>query len=617
MLDEQYASSVEWRGKEHYLTAQILGYRGIVRSETGGGAAGLADLRSAVELLMARQDDAYEDQPPRDRRRFNLILDAYLAALSEAAAAPPHGLDPVAEAFRLADALRSRKIQAAITASAVRSAADTPELAALIRKLQDLGSEEDALMKILYNMTLLSPEKQLPKVMADMRKRLDAIKPERSILANEVRERFPAYADLVRPRSATIADIQATLRPGESFLSVLPTMKRTLVWAIPKEGKPAFAAVPLSGEAIDRMVARLRKALDVGDIQLDKMPEFDLATAHRLYQELLAPVAVGWQGAEYLFVSAGGSLSQLPFAVLPTAPASLVRNKQKFAEYRKVQWLVRKLAITQLPSGSALITLRQMKPGNSGRSSFVGFGDPNFGVAEGAKVAMTRQRNLAVTRAIGKDIEEQGKLDWIEYRQLPPLPDTREEILAVAEVLGADTGKDVFLGERASKQNLRSVDLAQKRIVAFATHGLLPGDFPGLDQPALALASTGSAEEGLLRLDEILRLKLDADWVLLSACNTAAGDGEGAEALSGLGRGFFYAGARALLATHWPVETVSAKELVKGIFLRYADGARLTRAESLRRAMLALIDEVAAPNHAYAHPMYWAPYAVIGDGGIH
>jgi CHAT domain-containing protein len=155
--------------------------------------------------------------------------------------------------------------------------------------------------------------------------------------------------------------------------------------------------------------------------------------------------------------------------------------------------------------------------------------------------------------------------------------------------------------------------------VAFATHGLIPGDFPDLEQPALALAApTGNAEEGLLTLGDILALKLDADWVVLSACNTAAGDGAGAEAISGLGRGFFYAGSRALLVTHWPVETNSARQLVTTLFERYAGNPSLSRAEALRQASLAVMESQGRDGvtaFSYAHPLFWAPYALVGDGG--
>ena len=167
-------------------------------------------------------------------------------------------------------------------------------------------------------------------------------------------------------------------------------------------------------------------------------------------------------------------------------------------------------------------------------------------------------------------------------------------------------------------------DLSRYRILAFATHGLVPGELNGLAQPALALTAPDVADidgDGLLTMSEILGLKLDADWVVLSACNTGSSAGAGAEAASGLGRAFFYAGSRALLVTNWSVQSASARELVTDIFRRQAADARLSRAEALRQSMLALMDGPglvdAAGNtlFSYAHPLFWAPFSIIGEGG--
>ena len=151
----------------------------------------------------------------------------------------------------------------------------------------------------------------------------------------------------------------------------------------------------------------------------------------------------------------------------------------------------------------------------------------------------------------------------------------------------------------------------------------MPGDLNGLLQPALAFSSpkvSGGGEDGLLTMGEILGLKLNADWVVLSACNTGSGEGAGAEAVSGLGRAFFYAGTRALLVSNWPVETTSARALTTDLFRRQAGDAALTRAEALRRAMDGLIDgpglvEAGKTVFSYAHPLFWAPFSLIGDGG--
>ena len=189
----------------------------------------------------------------------------------------------------------------------------------------------------------------------------------------------------------------------------------------------------------------------------------------------------------------------------------------------------------------------------------------------------------------------------------------------------ADPARVLNLGKDANEKNVKTTDLSRFRIIAFATHGLVPGELDGLTQPALALTAPAVADsdgDGLLTMEEILSLKLDADWVVLSACNTAAGTAAGAEAASGLGRAFFYAGTRALLLTNWSVHSESARELITDLFRRQAEDPKLPRGEALRQAMMALMD---GPGYTgadgkteftYAHPLFWAPYSVVGDGGV-
>jgi CHAT domain-containing protein len=157
--------------------------------------------------------------------------------------------------------------------------------------------------------------------------------------------------------------------------------------------------------------------------------------------------------------------------------------------------------------------------------------------------------------------------------------------------------------------------LRDYRVLHFATHGALAGEATGSTEPGLLLtppAQGSEADDGYLSASEIARLKLDADWVILSACNTAAGEARGAEALSGLARAFFYAGARALLVSHWYVNSDATVALIKGAFEQLKAAPKFGRAEALRRSMLALIDK--GPER-FAHPAAWAPFVVVGEGG--
>jgi CHAT domain-containing protein len=198
-----------------------------------------------------------------------------------------------------------------------------------------------------------------------------------------------------------------------------------------------------------------------------------------------------------------------------------------------------------------------------------------------------------------------------DYGSMAALPETRDEILAIAKALGADPAKDVRFGAQATRAAAMTTNLSDRRVIAFATHGLRPGDLPGLSRPALAMAAGASGESPLLTLDDVLTIKLSADWVVLSACNTASADGRAQEAFSGLARAFFFAGARAVLATHWAVESLSAQQLVTRTFAHQAANRGASRAESLRHAQLELVDGRAGA--AYAHPFFWAPYALYGD----
>jgi hypothetical protein len=209
--------------------------------------------------------------------------------------------------------------------------------------------------------------------------------------------------------------------------------------------------------------------------------------------------------------------------------------------------------------------------------------------------------------------------DVVQIRMQAPLPETADELCAVARDLGA-SGDDIRLGSHATETEVKQLsqagELSKYRIIHFATHGALAGQVSGDSEPGLLLTPPEKGTEtddGYLSASEIAALKLDADWVILSACNTAAGGADGAEALSGLARAFFYAGARALLVSHWSVYSGATVKLITGAVSTMSANKGIGRAEAMRRSMLALIDK-GAPDEA--HPTFWAPFVVVGEGGV-
>ena len=185
----------------------------------------------------------------------------------------------------------------------------------------------------------------------------------------------------------------------------------------------------------------------------------------------------------------------------------------------------------------------------------------------------------------------------------------------VGQRLGADPGS-ILTGAAASEANLRRQALGDYNVLYFATHGLLPGELRCQGEPGLALSpSTGgtqsAADDGLLEASEIASLRLNADLVVLSACNTAEGGGRlGGESLSGLADAFFHAGARTLVASHWQVPSAATAQLMTGFFDRVGPKLSKGLADSLREAQLGLAGQAQT-----AHPFYWAAFTILGDGG--
>jgi CHAT domain-containing protein len=197
------------------------------------------------------------------------------------------------------------------------------------------------------------------------------------------------------------------------------------------------------------------------------------------------------------------------------------------------------------------------------------------------------------------------------------LPETADELRTVAKELGAGP-EDIKLGEAASVWNVKHAPLDSYRVVYFATHALVAGQIEEFAkakaEPALVLSIPDKPTEdddGLLRASDVAMLKLNAEFVVLSACNTAAGDKPGAEALSGLASAFFYAGARSLLVSNWDVDSESTVALMTGLFEALKNDPHLSHAEALRLSMLRMIDNPS--QYEWVQPYYWAPFIVVGE----
>lgn len=612
-------------GPGHHNTALAQAVLAMVQKAGGRKDEALENFRASVPLLFERRRQRAGGGKGGGGWRLKLIVESYLSLLSDVGGGDP---DMAAEAFIAANWARGRSVQQAVAASAARITMDNAELAKLARLEQDTLRQIDIANEQLIDVLAVSDTERLYAIEVKLRRQLTELESAHAVLLGEIESRFPDYAQLIKPDAAGIEEARGALRPGEVLLTIYSGAGATYVWVVPAEGPFRFNRVPITRRDIARSVATLRRAVEPNARRLSDIPDFQTAVAHGLYRDLFGPVLDDLlDDTRQLVFVAHGPLSQLPIATLVTAPAEPgPKRKPLFSRYRDVPWLIRKTAIASVPSVSSLIALRRAPPGDGRRLQFAGFGDPFFTrIQYEPENADESEETQIASRGVVKlrSAPVTSRSAIATLASLPRLPDTRKEIRAIAAALNADPERDLFLGARASEESVYGAELSRYRVIAFATHGLVPGDLDGLLEPALALSSPskpGGSNDGLLTMEEIMQLKLDADWIVLSACNTASADGAGAEAVSGLGRAFFYAGSRALLVSNWPVETTSARALTTDIFARQAADNSLSRAEALRQAMTGMIEELTYKDargqilFSYAHPIFWAPFTIVGDG---
>jgi CHAT domain-containing protein len=608
-------------GTDSLEAAEARGYLAMGLHRSANSDQALAAFVGSLPKLLQARTRASERAAGAvgTRARAQAVMTGYSTLLHELASdsqPPAGGLDAVDGLFKLSQSISLGRVQAAFGA-----AARDPELVELVREEQDTNQQLVVLLDVLNGIAMAPATQVDPAIVASLRAQLRQLRSARNVLSAEVDRRFADYRELRRPKALTIADARRALVSNEALIVFQVNDAQTLVWAIPADGPVEFASVSIERGALERKVQHLRTALDPVAISvLGDIPTFDVAAAAELFESLLQPVASAWKSR--LFVVADGPLGQLPLLLLVTKPDKLKRETHLlFSQYRSVSWLARSHALTMLPAVTSLSAFNQARRGPVARA-FVGFGDPVF--SHSAAVASNQMRGVARNmRVVLRSKPTTRALDSATLSKLPALPETANELRAVAAALGANSDKDVYLGADATEERVKSMNLKDVKVLAFATHGLLPGDIDGLEQPGLALSSpsvTASKGDGLLTVDEILGLRLSADWAVLSACNTGAADGRGAEAVSGLGRAFFYAGAQALLVSNWPVHSEATRVLVSELFTLQGRDSQLPRSEALRQASLAMAkdgvfkDRSGEALFSYAHPIFWAPFSVVGNG---
>jgi CHAT domain-containing protein len=488
-----------------------------------------------------------------------------------------------------------------IAQASARLATSDPAIEKLVSGLQDAERKRDAARIELAHETSLPDEQRGASKETALLAELNRQTVLHDGLEQQIAKEFPAYSGLIHPQPVPLATLQSHLQPREAL--VLFEIGRAKAFAVVITAKQVTARpLEIDQTKVEETVVGLRKAFDLPG---GRLGEFDLEQSFGLYRSLFGPVEKSLDDIDRLVVVPSGALASLPMSLLIT------RKPAGAGDYRHASWLARRFATAEAPSIGAFVSLRERAETKARASQpFLGVGNPNFvGEVEADKDAKS---GLA---ALSSQCRDSGPIPAHFLRALAPLPDTATELRTVARSLGA-TDDSLLLGAGATEEALRQRPLEDVRILYFATHALLPGELSCQSEPAIALSpplqpATSKDTDGLLDASEIAGLRLNADLVVLSACNTAEAKSKfGGEALSGLAESFFYAGARSVIASHWHVPSTATANLMVGMMQRLTSAPSGGTAEALRQSQLVLMD-----RDETAHPFFWAAFTVIGDGG--
>lgn len=563
-------------------TIGLLVELGRIERAAGRAEAALGHLDEAARLAEAALADGYRHPEEAIAAHLGLLLE-------EAERRPAERPDLLARAWRVAQLAPASRLADVERRAAGRLAAADAGLGERARALQETDER-------LLATTLRLGRLRLEDARAPSAERAAALEAERAdllarrrALEREIQARFPRYGALTAPRVVPVEEAAALLAPDEAIVRLVVTPEASFALALGADRRIAAHRTPLGTAAIRDSVGRLRAGLGFA---AGTRP-FDRATAQALHAALLAPLADALEGRDHLLLVPDGPLQGVPLGVLLVADGPQPR------------WLAAERAISVLPAVASLPLARRQGGRVPAPEPFLGVGDPVLAGGSGARSALA---------AASGACREDEPLDPRLLRSLPPLPETALELRRVARALGAGGEGTLLLGAEAREPVIRRLPLGRYRVIAFATHGLLPGELRCASEPALVLtppARPGPADDGLLSASEIALLELDAEWVSLSACNTAASGGPGGgEALGGLAGAFLRAGARRVLASHWEVDSDATVALMTATFASYGREPGAGAARALRAAQRKL-----QADPRLAHPSYWAAFTLLGDGG--
>ena len=626
-----------------WLRAQVLGEIGDIAHGRGDAAGAEAALTDAVRIVA----DAYPDSPALLNARARLaghyartgrtdearamfreladsaegqpapslrrLLRPYFRLLADDLANP----DAVAEMF-LASQLLVRPGVAQTQAVLARElSGGSDEAAQLFRKAVNLTrANESARARVA---TLAAQVAALPEDSEVRAGRIAALSAAREEVAGttalqvETQARLAAYPRFRAVSSArmTLDELRDTLSAGEAYYKLVSLGRRSYAIFATPDSATAFA-ISMDADTLADEVAALRSSIVFVENGANVTLPFDIERAHDLFGALMGPVADRLAAADHLVFEPDGALLTLPANLLVTDRASVDRYMARAQspdsdpyDFSGTAWLGRTTEVSTAVSPGAFRDVRAAR-GSDAANPYIGFGENQPILAGDGSGSTTRSVSLGT-----------GACEWSPAVWSDPI--TAAELRTAGSLVGG-AGARIVTGADFSDSAIRSMEgLDDYRVLHFATHGLVTGPSPQCPpRPALLTSFGGGDSDGLLSFAEIFDLKIDADLVILSACDTAGTATKGATreagvttggdfALDGLVRAFVGAGGRSIVASHWPVpdDYDATERLISGLFTA---GAGTSIGAALRQSQVALMDDPRT-----SHPFYWSAFAIVGD----
>ena len=555
--------------------------------------------KSAVEIIRQNLSVAdgmhFEKQAALDTevRKYDetFYIHGFLSQLLAQALEPEKKYQHMETAYQSAQYMLWNRASRSIQLASARKSVNKPRLEEIIRKRQDL-QKTWKLKESIFLEGLQANDGSKNREVSTLRTELSEMRRDLVEIDKQIQELFPDYYDFIRPTAISLEDTMSLLSEDEAMVVMIPGEGGVLVFAI-NNTTTEFSLAEIYPDEVSEGVRVLRSSVE------NPHSQFPRKHAYGLYQKLFKDVKEVFEDKKHVFVIRTGDLTRIPPSILVTEPP--YGNDLDPVALSNTRWWGIEQAITLVPSVTSLEFLKGRSSVKGQLNSFVGFGDP-----------MLRNPNILVER--GESLSEELYNKRTFLLSLGELPNTSNELHEIAYELGVNPEKSLFLQENATEEKLRTVNLSGIDVIAFATHGLLGNEIPGLEEPALVLtlphATTGQYD-GLLTASEVATLELSADWIILSACNTAAPNNSISDGLAGLSQAFFYAGAKSVMASNWPVRDDVAKQLSTSTITTYFSNSEIGGAEALRLSMQALIRDKSDPHNP--HPSNWAPFVVVGS----